>query len=79
MNASAPFKQLILRVVLRNVSPIVIRVIAVPDSLYLHELDEVFRSVLGWENIGFIFHMQGLEFNSFRRGTRSRAAVQIWG
>jgi hypothetical protein len=50
----------------------VIRVIAVPDSLDLHELDAVFRSVLGWENIGFIFHMQGLEFNSFRRATRSR-------
>jgi hypothetical protein len=50
----------------------VIRVIAVPDSLDLHELDEVFRSVLAWENIGFIFHMQGLEFNSFRRATRSR-------
>jgi hypothetical protein len=50
----------------------VVRVIAVPDSLHLHELDEVFRSVLGWENIGFIFHMQGLEFNSFRRATRPR-------
>jgi hypothetical protein len=72
MSARAPFKRLILRAVLRNVSPMVIRVIAVPDSLSLHELDEVFRSVLGWENIGFIFHMQGLEFSSFRRATRSR-------
>src|ERR1017187_3931818 len=72
MSARAPFKRLILRAVLRNVSPMVIRVIAVSDSLSLHELDEVFRSVLGWENIGFIFHMQGLEFSSFRRATRSR-------
>ena len=55
----------------------VIRVIAVPDSLSLHELDEVFRSVLGWENIGFIFHMQGLEFSSFRRATRSRTLRQF--
>jgi hypothetical protein len=53
----------------------VIRVIAVSDSLSLHELDEVFRSVLGWENIGFIFLMQGLEFSSFRRATRSRKRV----
>src|SRR5450755_2914990 len=72
MSARAPFKRLILRAVLRNVSPMVIRVIAVSDSLSLHELDEVFRTVLGWENIGFIFHMQGLEFSSFRRATRSR-------
>jgi hypothetical protein len=72
MTVSTAFKRLILRAVLRNVSPIVIRVIAVPDSLHLHELDEVFRSVLGWENIGFIFHLQGLEFNSFRRATRLR-------
>src|ERR1035441_6692953 len=71
MSARAPFKQLILRAVLRNVSPMVIRVVAVSDSLSLHELDEVFRSVLDWENIGFIFHMQGLEFSSFRRATRS--------
>src|ERR1035438_4908584 len=72
MSARAPFKRLILRAVLRNVSPMVIRVVAVSDSLSLHELDEVFRSVLDWENIGFIFHMQGLEFSSFRRATRSR-------
>jgi hypothetical protein len=31
MSALAPFKRLILRAVLRNVSPLVIRIIAVPD------------------------------------------------
>src|ERR1039457_6867781 len=77
MSARAPFKRLILRAVLRNVSPMVIRVIAVSDSLSLHELDEVFRSVLGWENIGFSFHMQGLEFRSFRRATRSQTLRQF--
>jgi hypothetical protein len=33
MSARAPFKRLILRPVLRNVSPMVIRVSAAPDSL----------------------------------------------
>jgi hypothetical protein len=37
MSARASFKRLILRAVLRNVSPMVIRVIAVPDSLSLQE------------------------------------------
>jgi hypothetical protein len=37
----------------------VIRVLAVPDSLDLFEFDEVFRAVLGWENIGFLFRVHG--------------------
>src|SRR5580698_10166279 len=39
MSILAPFKRLILRAVLRNVSPMVIRILAVPDSLLLHEFD----------------------------------------
>ena len=50
----------------------VIRVLAVPDSLDLFEFDEVFRVVLGWDNIGFLFRVHGQEFNSFRWATRSR-------
>jgi hypothetical protein len=50
----------------------VIRILAVPDSLLLHEFDAVFRAVLGWDNIGFLFRVHGQEFNSFRRATRSR-------
>ena len=42
------FNRLILRAVLRNVSPMVIRVLAVPDYLDLSGLDEVFRTLLGW-------------------------------
>jgi hypothetical protein len=30
----------------------VIRILAVLDSLDLFEFDEVFRAVLGWDNIG---------------------------
>ena len=72
MSIHASFKRLILRAVLRNVSPMVIRILAVPDSLDLFEFDEVFRAVLGWDNIGFLFCVHGQEFNSFRRATRSR-------
>jgi hypothetical protein len=48
----------------------VIRIVAVPDSLRLCEFDEVFCAVLGRDNIGFLFHMHGQEFNSFRRASR---------
>ena len=50
----------------------VIRVISVPDSLDLPDFDEVFRTVLGWDGLGFIFRVHGQEFNSFRRATRSK-------
>jgi Plasmid pRiA4b ORF-3-like protein len=72
MSAHITFKRLILRAVLRNVSPLVVRVIATPDSLDLHQFDEVFCSVLGWDNIGFLFRVHGQEFTSFRRATRSK-------
>src|SRR5690349_3319310 len=72
MSQPALFKRLIVRAVLRKVSPLVIRIIAVPDSLLLHEFDAVFRANLGWDNIGFLFRIHGQEFNSFRRATRSR-------
>ena len=77
MSVRAPFKRLILRAVLRNVSPMVIRIIAVPDSLHLHEFVEAFRAVLGWDNIGFLFHIHGQEFNSFRRATRPRTLCEF--
>ena len=72
MSILVPFKRLILRAVLRNVSPMVIRILALPDSLLLHEFDAVFRAVLGWDNIGFLFRVHGREFNSFRRATHSK-------
>src|ERR1700726_1824652 len=70
MSARAPFKRLILRAVLRNVNPMVVRIVAVPDSLRLLDFDEVFCAVLGWDNIGFLFRVHGKEFNSFRRASR---------
>jgi len=68
-----PFKRLILRAVLRDVYPMVIRLVAIPDTLYLTDFDDIFHSVLGWESgIGYAFQIQGQEFNSFQRKNRSK-------
>jgi len=72
MTSKAPFRRLILRAVLRNVSPMVIRVVAMPDCLDLPDFDEVFRTVLGWHGLGFSFFFHGQEFSSFRRATRAK-------
>ena len=67
------FKRLILRAVLRDVYPMVIRLVAVPDSLDLSDFDDIFHAVLGWDaGIGYAFRIQGQKFNSFRRKTRSK-------
>ena len=65
-----PFKRLILRVVLRHVSPMVIRLISVSDQTQLLDFHDVFRAVLGWSgDLGYIIRVHGQEFNSFRRKT----------
>jgi hypothetical protein len=43
------FKRLILRAVLRHVSPMVIRLISVSDHMPLPEFHDVFRATLGWK------------------------------
>jgi hypothetical protein len=50
----------------------VIRVLAVPDYLDLSSFDEVFRTLLGWDGLGFSFHIHGQEFTSFLRKTRAQ-------
>jgi len=51
----------------------VIRLVAVPDSLDLPDFDDIFHAVLGWDSgIGFAFQIQGREFNSFQRKIRSK-------
>jgi hypothetical protein len=72
MKTQTSFKRLILRAVLRKVSPMVIRVLAVPDYLDLSGFDEVFRTLLGWDGLGFSFHIHGQEFISFLRRTRAQ-------
>jgi hypothetical protein len=68
------FKRLILRAVLRQVSPMVIRLFSVSDQMPLHEFHDVFRTILGWTgDLGYIVRVHGQEINSFRRKTRSKA------
>ncbi|MBV8902493.1 MAG: hypothetical protein JOZ22_02560 [Acidobacteriia bacterium] len=47
MIPTTPFKRLILRAVLRQVSPMVIRLLSVPDHLELSEFHNVMRAILG--------------------------------
>jgi hypothetical protein len=72
MKTQTPFKRVILRAVLRKVSPMVIRILAVPDYLELSRFDEIFRALLGWDGLGFSFHIHGQEFTSFLRRTRAQ-------
>jgi hypothetical protein len=75
MVESNPFKRLILRAVLRDVNPMLIRLVSVSDQLRLPEFHDIFRSILSWDSdLGFIIRIHGQEFNSFRRSsTRSKA------
>jgi Plasmid pRiA4b ORF-3-like protein len=50
----------------------VIRVLALPDYLDLSSFDEVFRALLGWDGLGFSFHIHGQEFSSFLRRTKAQ-------
>ena len=62
------FKRLILRAVLRQVSPMVIRLVSVSDQMPLHEFHSVFRTILGWNgDLGYVVRVHGQEINSFRR------------
>ena len=68
-----PFKRLILRAVLNDVSPIVARVFAIPDDMEITELHDVFLSMLGWQyDLGFIIRVHGQEFNSYQRRSRGK-------
>jgi hypothetical protein len=65
-------KRLPLRVALRPISPMVIRLIAVPDGIDLADFKDIFCAVLGWSGrMGHILRVHGQEFNSFRRKTRA--------
>jgi hypothetical protein len=69
----SPFKRLILRAVLNDVSPIVARVFSSPDDVESTELHDVFLSILGWQHDpGFIIRVHGQEFNSYQRRSRGK-------
>ena len=68
------FKRLILRAVLRQVSPMVIRLVSISDQMQLHEFHDVFRTILGWNgDLGYIVRVHVQEINSFRRKTQLKA------
>ena len=74
MAKTVSFKRLILRTVLRQVSPMVIRLVSVSDHMPLPEFHDVFRIILGWNgDLGYIIRVHGQEFNSFQRKMRSKA------
>jgi len=64
---SSPFKRLVLRAVLNDVSPIVARVFSISDDVEITDLHDVFLSMVGWQHdLGFILRVHGQEFNSYR-------------
>src|SRR5262249_39302611 len=59
--------------VLHDVSPIVARVLSIPDDMEITALHAVFLSMLGWQHdLGFIIRVQGQEFNSYQRRSRGK-------
>jgi hypothetical protein len=71
-------KRLILRTVLSQVNPMVIRLVSVSDQLQLSDFHDIFRAILGWDgDLGYIIRIHGQEFNSFRRKTRSKALQEF--
>ena len=78
MIATTPFKRLILQAVLCQVSPMVIRLLSIPDHMELTEFHDVIRAILGWDgDLGYIVRVHGQEFNSFRRKTRSKVLREL--
>ncbi len=72
MPEPAPFRRLTFRIVLLKVSPLVARLVSVPDDLSLEELHEVLQLTLGWRCEPFYsFRIHGQEI-SRRRHLRSR-------
>ena len=66
-----PVKRILLRCVLKDVSPIVARVISIPDSFELADLHDVFLTILDWDyDPEFIIGIHAQEFASFRRISR---------
>lgn len=64
MKTQTSLKRLILRAVLRKVSPMVMPILALPDYVDFSSFDEVFCTLLGWDGLGISFHVHGQEFTS---------------
>ena len=72
MPQQASFQRFTFRVVLLKVSPLVVRLVSVPDNLSLDELHEVLQLTFGWQShLFYSFRIHGQEI-SRRRHLRSR-------
>jgi pRiA4b ORF-3-like protein len=70
---SSPFKRLVLRAILNDVSPIVARVFSISDDVEITDLHDIFLSMLGWQHdLGFMIRVHGQEFNSYQRRSRGK-------
>jgi hypothetical protein len=49
MVESISSKRLILRAVLRDLNPMVLRLVSISDLLELPEFHDIFRTILGWD------------------------------
>ncbi len=68
-----PVRQLILRAVLKDISPIVARVVSVPDSLAIRDFHELFLAMLDWQyDPDFILRIHAQQFASYRRHSRGK-------
>jgi len=57
---SSPFKRLVLRAVLYDVSPIVARVFSITDDVEITDLHNIFLCMLGWQqDLGFLIRVHG--------------------
>ena len=66
MTAPLVFQRLTLRAVLRDVSPMVMRVVSVPDNTELTDLHEIVQAILGRSpDLGFSFRIHGKELIPF--------------
>jgi len=56
----SPFKRLVLRAVLNDVSPIVARVFSITDDVAITDLHDIFLGMLDWQqDLGFLIRVHG--------------------
>ena len=80
MVKTASFKRLILRAVLSQVSPMVIRLVSVSDQMPLREFHDVFRTILGWKAIwatSFVCMVSSSIASGGRRGGKHYTSLKL--
>ena len=68
------FKRVIMRAVLRQVSPMVIRLVSVSDQMLLDEFHDVLRTILGMERRSRLPHSCAHRVEGGRSEHRSKTA-----